>query len=168
MTPSSPAPLSSALPPIGCLHDEDLPWLPMDDALPGLAIKYLHIDAAANELSALLRMPAGTTLPRHRHDGRVFVYTLEGEWRYREYDWVARPGSAVLEPAGSHHTPEALASPTGYVITFNVMQGDLVLLDADGRETARENCRVALVRQRRHAHAVKGGVAPFVTQAGAA
>ncbi|WDD91833.1 2,4'-dihydroxyacetophenone dioxygenase family protein [Burkholderia sp. FERM BP-3421] len=153
-----------ALPPISCLQDDDLPWLPMAEHLPGLAIKYLHIDAAGDELTVLLRMPVGMTLPRHRHDGRVFVHTLVGEWRYREYDWIAGPGSTVLEPAGSHHTPETLSSPTGHVITFNVMRGDLVLFDDDGREAARENCRVALLRQRRHARGAPGASAPFITR----
>ncbi|WP_323122856.1 2,4'-dihydroxyacetophenone dioxygenase family protein [Burkholderia alba] len=153
-----------ALPPISCLQDDDLPWLPMDPGLPGLAIKYLHIDVAGDELTVLLKMPVGMTLPRHRHDGRVFVYTLQGEWRYREYDWIARPGSTVLEPAGSHHTPETLSPPAGDVITFNVMRGDLVLLDADGREAARENCRVALLRQRKFERSAARGAAPFVTR----
>jgi 2,4'-dihydroxyacetophenone dioxygenase len=154
----------SALPPIHCLQHDDLPWLPMADALPGLAIKYLHIDAARDELTALLRMPVGMALPRHRHDGTVFVYTLEGEWRYREYEWIARAGSTVLEPAGSVHTPETLASPSGQVITLNVMRGDLVLLDDDGRDVARENCRVALLRQRRAARGTPAAGTPFVTR----
>ncbi|AYQ91716.1 2,4'-dihydroxyacetophenone dioxygenase family protein [Burkholderia gladioli] len=161
-SPASAPPL--ALPPIHCLQHDDLPWLPMADALPGLAIKYLHIDVARDELSVLLRMPVGTMLPRHRHEGTVFVYTLEGEWRYREYDWVARAGSTVLEPAGSVHTPETLASPSGDVITFNVMRGDLVLLDEAGHDVARENCRVALLRQRRHARGAPSAAMPFVTR----
>ncbi len=158
------APLPTDLPPISCLPDDALPWLPMSDALPGLAIKYLHIDAAQDTLTALLKMPAGRTLPRHRHDGQVFVYTLCGAWRYREYDWVAQAGSTVLEPAGSVHTPETLGAPGDDVITLNVMRGDLVLLDDDGRETARENCRVALLRQRRHARSAPDDAAPFVTK----
>ncbi len=156
--------LQAALPPISCLSGDALPWLPMHAGLPGLAIKYLHIHAAEDTLTALLRMPAGQVLPRHRHDGQVFVYTLQGAWRYREYDWVAHAGSTVLEPAGSIHTPETLASGDGDVITFNVMRGDLVLLDDDGRETARENCRVALLRQRKHMRAAPDAAGPFVTR----
>ncbi|MCM2495596.1 2,4'-dihydroxyacetophenone dioxygenase family protein [Burkholderia glumae] len=155
---------AAALPPIHCLQPDDLPWLPMADALPGLAIRYLHIDAARDELTVLLSMPVGMALPRHRHEGAVFVYTLEGEWRYREYDWIARAGSTVLEPAGSVHTPETLASPSGRVVTLNVMRGDLVLLDDDGRDVARENCRVALLRQRRFARGAPGAGTPFVTR----
>ncbi|MBO2951628.1 2,4'-dihydroxyacetophenone dioxygenase family protein [Burkholderia pseudomallei] len=162
-SPLPPAP-AAFLPPISCLQDDDRPWLPMDASLPGLAIKYLHINVADDEMTVLLKMPVGLALPRHRHDGAVFVYTLQGEWRYREYDWIARPGSAVLEPAGSHHTPEAIASETGAVVTFNVMRGDLVLLDEAGRETARENCRVALLRERRFARGAPDAAAPFVTR----
>ncbi|KVE38267.1 2,4'-dihydroxyacetophenone dioxygenase family protein [Burkholderia sp. TSV86] len=163
--PPPPAP-STPLPPIPCVQDDDRPWLPMDANLPGLEIKYLHINVASDELTVLLKMPVGLALPRHRHDGPVFVYTLQGEWRYREYDWIARPGSTVLEPTGSHHTPEALASDTGMVVTFNVMRGDLVLLDDAGTETARENCRVALLRERKFARSVgtAGITPPFVTR----
>lgn len=163
MTPPS-VPLPTDLPPISCLPGDALPWLPMSPDLPGLAIKYLHINAAEDTLTALLKMPAGRTLPRHRHDGQVFVYTLHGVWRYVEYDWIAQAGSTVLEPAGSVHTPQTLGSDGEDVITFNVMRGDLVLLDDDGRETARENCRVALLRQRKHARTAPDAAAPFVTR----
>ena len=158
------APLPNDLPPISCLPGDALPWLPMSADLPGLAIKYLHINAAEDTLTALLKMPAGGTLPRHRHDGEVFVHTLQGAWRYREYEWIAQAGSTVLEPAGSVHTPETLGAPGDDVITLNVMRGDLVLLDDDGRETARENCRVALLRQRKHARMAPDDAAPFVTR----
>jgi len=161
---SPSAPFPTDLPPISCLPGDALPWLPMSPDRPGLEIKYLHINAAEDTLTALLKMPAGGTLPRHRHDGQVFVYTLQGAWRYLEYDWVARAGSTVLEPAGSIHTPEALESGDGDVITFNVMRGDLVLLDDDGREAARENCRVALLRQRKYARSAPDAAAPFITR----
>ncbi|MBS6362817.1 MAG: 2,4-dihydroxyacetophenone dioxygenase, partial [Burkholderia sp.] len=59
---------------------------------------------------------------------------------------------------------ETLASGDGDVITFNVMRGDLVLLDDDGRETARENCRVALLSQRKHMRAAPDAAGPFVTR----
>ncbi|WP_175921233.1 2,4'-dihydroxyacetophenone dioxygenase family protein [Burkholderia latens] len=158
------SPLSTDLPPISCVPGDALPWLPMSADLPGLAIKYLHINAAEDTLTALLKMPAGGTLPRHRHDGDVFVHTLQGAWRYREYEWIAQAGSTVLEPAGSVHTPETLGAPGEDVITLNVMRGDLVLLDDDGRETARENCRVALLRQRKHARNAPHDATAFVTR----
>ena len=72
------APLSTDLPPISCLPGDALPWLPMSAGLPGLAIKYLHINAAEDTLTALLKMPAGGTLPRHRHEGEVFVHVAGG------------------------------------------------------------------------------------------
>ena len=34
----------------------------------------------------------------------MFAVTLEGSWRYLEYDWVARPGSYVHESPGVIHT----------------------------------------------------------------
>ena len=121
------APLSTDLPPISCLPGDALPWLPMSADLPGLAIKYLHINAAEDTLTALLRMPAGGTLPRHRHDGEVFVHTLQGAWRYLEYDWVARPGSYVQESPGAVHTLVS-DDPNGMKTIF-VLNGSLDFVD---------------------------------------
>ena len=129
-----------------CLHDSDLAWLPMHPGLAGVEIKYIFVDTANDELTCLLKIPAGMALPRHRHEGPVLVHTLQGEWRYREYDWVARAGSTVREPAGSCHTPIALAHNKIDVVTFNIMRGDLVLISKAGNTIARENCNNALER----------------------
>ena len=43
-------------------------------------------------------------LGRHRHRSPVTAYTLEGAWRYAEYDWIARPGDFVQENPGVIHT----------------------------------------------------------------
>jgi len=57
----------------------------------------------------------GGMLGRHRHRGRVFGYTLEGSWRYLEYDWVAHAGSYVQESPGATHT---LVSDEGMKTVF--------------------------------------------------
>ncbi len=101
-------------------------------------------------------MRAGPTLPRHCHDGQMFVYTLHGARRYVEYDWVAH--------AGSVHTPKTLGNDGDDVVTPNVMRVDLALLDDGGRDTALGNCRVALLRQRKHARTAPDAAAPFVTR----
>jgi hypothetical protein len=46
----------------------------------------------------------GGMLGRHRHRGRFFGNTVEGSWRYLEYDWVARAGSSVQESPGAIQT----------------------------------------------------------------
>jgi hypothetical protein len=46
--------------------------------------------------------------PTHIHTGMVFGYTIQGMWHYREYDWIAKPGSLIYEAADSMHTYEVL------------------------------------------------------------
>ena len=56
-------------------------------------------------------------LGRHRHRGVVTAMTLEGTWRYDEYDWVAKPGDFVKEHPGVIHT---LYSDTGCKVNFTL------------------------------------------------
>jgi hypothetical protein len=37
---------------------------------------------------------------------------VQGRWKYREHDWVAGPGSVVIETAAMEHTRQALADGT--------------------------------------------------------
>lgn len=75
------------------------------------------------------KKPSG--LGRHRHRGPVSAYTLEGSWRYEEYDWVAKPGDFVQENPGVIHT---LTSDTGTKTLFFV-QGSLEFYDDEDRLT---------------------------------
>lgn len=127
----------------------DVPWLPLDPSQPDIRVKYLRLDPVGDEIVSLLSMPVGASLPRHRHTGSVTVYTLQGNWRYLEHDWIATPGSIVWEPAGSIHKPVMLESATGVVITLNIMRGSLEILNRKGTVVAIENCETALLRQRK-------------------
>jgi quercetin dioxygenase-like cupin family protein len=73
----------------------------------------------------VLWVKKGGSLGRHRHRGRVFGYTLEGSWRYLEYDWIARPGSYVQESPGAIHT---LVSDEGMKTMF-WLNGSLEFFD---------------------------------------
>tara|TARA_A100000171_G_scaffold49237_1_gene57896 strand:+ start:9984 stop:10499 length:516 start_codon:yes stop_codon:yes gene_type:complete len=68
-------------------------------------------------------------LGRHRHRGPVSAFTLEGSWRYEEYDWVAKTGDFVQENPGVIHT---LTSDTGTKTLFMV-QGALDFYDDEDR-----------------------------------
>jgi len=85
---------------IGAGEDES-PWVPFQ---PNVFIRHLSFDVRTNLYSNVLWVKSGGMLGRHRHRGRVFGYTLEGSWRYLEYDWVARAGSYVQESPGAIHT----------------------------------------------------------------
>lgn len=81
--------------------DADLPWVPFTDTV---SIRHLAFDVRNNSYANILWVKAGGKLGTHRHRGHVSAITLEGSWRYLEYDWVARPGSFVYETPGTAHT----------------------------------------------------------------
>jgi 2,4'-dihydroxyacetophenone dioxygenase len=123
------------------------PWLLLDKGLPGVLVKYLRINRADNETVSLLSIPFRTRLPTHRHTGAVSVYTLQGRWHYPEHDWIAEAGSFVHEAAGSRHTPKVLDCEGGVAITLNFVQGDLQILNQEGKVVGVENSATAIQRQ---------------------
>jgi hypothetical protein len=118
-------------------------------------VKYLKLDPIRGETIFLMKVPAGTQLPRHHHSGTVIVYTIEGQWKYKEHDWTAGPGSVVYETAATSHTPEALG---GDVQVLNIVLGDLLFTDDQGRVRAIENWKTGLDRYL--AHCKEHGIAP--------
>ena len=111
----------------GCLNDEDTPWIPFTPYSDEVELKYFKIDPVQGEVIVLLKSPPGAELARHHHTGTVIVYTVQGAWKYKEHDWVARAGSLVYETAASRHTPEALPG-TEDVIALNIVKGELVYM----------------------------------------
>jgi hypothetical protein len=85
-------------------------------------------------------------LPRHRTSGPTTIYTVQGRWKYREHDWVAGPGSLVIEPASACNTPQILGDGTDDAILLLMVGGDVFLLDAEDRVTSIENWRTAVNR----------------------
>jgi 2,4'-dihydroxyacetophenone dioxygenase len=81
--------------------DEESPWVPFKE---NTFIRHLGFDVRTNMYTNVLWVRSGGMLGRHRHRGRVIGYTLEGSWRYLEYEWVARAGSYVQECPGATHT----------------------------------------------------------------
>ena len=128
--------------------DEGLPWLPLAPYADLAHAKLFAVDPVHGEVVTLLRVSPGAELPTHRCTRPVTIYTLQGRWRYREHDWVAGPGSVVIEPAGPPHTPQVLPDGTDDAILLMVGDGDLQLLDQDNRVIAVENWRTALDRYR--------------------
>jgi 2,4'-dihydroxyacetophenone dioxygenase len=82
--------------------EEESPWVPFKGNT--VFIRHLAFDVRTNMFANVLWVKQGGSLGRHKHRGRVFGYTLEGSWRYLEYDWVARAGSYVQESPGAIHT----------------------------------------------------------------
>jgi 2,4'-dihydroxyacetophenone dioxygenase len=85
---------------IGAGEDES-PYVPF---VENVLIRHLAFDVRSNSFANVLWVKSGGTLGKHRHRGPVWACTLEGSWRYLEYDWVAKPGSYVHESPGVIHT----------------------------------------------------------------
>ena len=129
-----------------CSVDESLPWTPFAPHSELVSVKLYAADPARGAIVILLRASPGVELPAHRSTGQTTILTLQGRWHYREHDWVAGPGSVVIEPAGVPHTPQILPDGTDDVILFIVADGDLLLLDAGGQVVGTENSRTAVAR----------------------
>lgn len=135
---------------------ESLPWVPFLPYTTEGFIKAIKVDPIRGEWITLLKIPATMELPKHHHSGTVHVYTLQGNWKYKEHDWVATPGSFVFETAGTAHTPIGVGD--GEVITMNIVQGDWIVLGEEGQVLAIENWKT--VMQRYLDHCEKEGIEP--------
>ncbi|WP_206860576.1 2,4'-dihydroxyacetophenone dioxygenase family protein [Lysobacter changpingensis] len=139
------------------VDDEALPWVPFSPYADNVLLKYFRLDPIRGEMIVLIKVAAGTALPRHRHSGTVIVYTIEGRWKYREHDWIVCPGSIVFETAASSHTPEAV-SRGGRVVALNIVVGDVIFFDDSERVLAVENWKSGL--QRYLAYCERAGITP--------
>ncbi|MFC5610205.1 2,4'-dihydroxyacetophenone dioxygenase family protein [Variovorax soli] len=127
------------------IEDESIPWVPFAPYSNEVLIKYFKCDPIRGETITLLKAPAGTVMPRHRHTGTVIVYTVKGSWKYVEHDWIAGPGSIVFETAGSSHTPQALQNGEE-VITLNIVVGDLLFVNEQDQILAIESWKSGVDR----------------------
>ncbi|MCL6698057.1 2,4'-dihydroxyacetophenone dioxygenase family protein [Sphingomonas sp. NSE70-1] len=144
----------------GVIDGDPLPWVPFTPYADNVFLKYFKLDPIRGEFIVLMKAPADMQLPRHHHSGTVIVYTIEGSWKYKEHDWVARPGSVVFETAASAHTPEVVnvEGDSGYVLTFVIVVGDLVFMDENDNVLAIENWKTGL--QRYLAYCEANGIEP--------
>ena len=129
-----------------CITDDSLPWMPFVPYSDLVSVKLYRADPVRGEVISVLRAPPGAELPRYHQSGTTTIYTVQGRWKCREHDWVAGPGSVVIETAASEHTPQALADGTDDVVMFTVTQGELLLLDDEGKVVGTENWRTAVDR----------------------
>ena len=129
-----------------CIADETIPWMPFVPYSDLVSVKLYRADPARGEVISVVRAPPGVQLPRFHHAGTTTIYTVQGRWKYREHDWVAGPSSVVIEHPASQHTPQVLPDGTDDVIMFMVTQGELLVLDDQGKVVGSENWRTAIDR----------------------
>lgn len=109
---------------------DDLPFVDIGD---GSLLKVIQVKPQEGLWIVENIFKAGYEVDTHRHTGPVYAYTRAGAWRYKEYDYVNRPGSFLYEPAGSEHTLQAVEDDTQ--VWFQ-MYGSNINLDADGAVTS--------------------------------
>jgi len=104
--------------------EDESPYVPF---IENVFIRHLAFDVRNNAVANILWVKKNGKLGRHRHRGPVWACTLEGSWRYLEYDWVARPGSYVHESPGVIHT--LVSDDTNGMKTFFWVSGSLEFYD---------------------------------------
>ncbi len=116
------------------LLDLDTSKLPLiKNALPGVDIWPLFLDAENGLWVLRARFQPGTTLPMHFHTGTVHFYTTAGCWYYLEYpDQKQTAGCYLYEPGGSVHTFHVAEDADEPADGFMVVAGCNVNFDADG------------------------------------
>ncbi len=137
----APAPLDPSR-----IDPEGLPWMPFVPYSDRVSVKLYRADPVSGAIIAVLRAPPGCELPRCHHAGTLTIYTVQGRWKYREYDWVAGPGSVVIEHPTAQHTPQTLSDGTDDVILFIQVQGEILMQDESGEVIGTESWRTALDR----------------------
>jgi len=83
------------------INADEAGWHPW---VNGLMIKPYRYETMNGTSVFVLWAPKATVLGKHRHRGVVTGVTVQGEWSYFEYDWVAHKGDYIVENPGTIHT----------------------------------------------------------------
>ena len=78
------------------LQVEQLPWATFENPWGKSEMKLLRCSIVKESYTVIVRWPAGIVVPRHRHFGDVHVYTFNGSWHYKEYDWSANAAGTLF------------------------------------------------------------------------
>ena len=131
-----------------------LPWFPF--LSPGVHLKLCRANLSSGEMVLMIRVQPGAGLGTHYHNGVVVAYTISGHWRYRDADWIAGPGDAIIEPAGSTRAFEAVGEEAAE--SFVHLTGALEFRDEAGKTLCIENAET--LHGRYLAHCALHGIAP--------
>ncbi|HEY2814189.1 MAG TPA: 2,4'-dihydroxyacetophenone dioxygenase family protein [Acidimicrobiales bacterium] len=95
-----------------------------------------QVDIGAGLWVLRTKFDPGITIPRHKHTGEVFAFTIAGSWKYLEYPEVNTAGSYLFEPAGSIHTLTVPDDVDGQTDVWFAIRGANLNLDEDGNVTS--------------------------------
>lgn len=128
------------------LHADERLWVPQAE---GVSFLPLCLGVTQGYYVNLLRVRRSGVLSCHRHSGAVHAQVLRGRWYYLEHDWVAEPGSFVMEAPGETHTLVVPPDVAEMVTWFHV-GGGYTYFDAQGRVTGYEDVFTKLDKARAH------------------
>jgi 2,4'-dihydroxyacetophenone dioxygenase len=109
--------------------ESDLPFVKI---MPGVSVQVVHADIKAAIWVSRMRAEPGVTLPRHKHTGEVFAFTLSGSWKYLEYPEINTTGSYLYEPPGSIHTLHVLSNNSDITDVWFAIRGANLYLNGSG------------------------------------
>jgi quercetin dioxygenase-like cupin family protein len=137
---------------IAAMPDDERVWVPQ---APNVWFRPLLLNTVTGGWCNLLRVRRSGVLSRHIHPSWVTGYVIKGAWRYLEHDWVASEGSFVYEPPGEIHTlvVDEVAGEQEMITFFNI-NGAMVYVDEDGRQTGYEDVFTKREMCRAHYEAV--------------
>jgi 2,4'-dihydroxyacetophenone dioxygenase len=104
-------------------------------------------DTVTGAMANLFRYTAPGTIGRHLHASPVYAYTIEGQWRYREHNWVAKPGTFVFEAPGEVHTLIVDKAP---MLGFFVWMGGYQLCDENDNIIGASNVHTLITACDKH------------------
>lgn len=129
---------------------EDAKWYPLGKLG---SVRPILFDITNGGWISILKAEGAGTIQRHRHAAPVTAWTIDGTWGYREYDWVARAGSFVYEPAGHIHTLYIHPEQARMTAVFHVF-GPLVYLDEEGNAVDYDDAHLRLDRYAKYCREV--------------
>lgn len=139
-----PAPgLVRTISPPHALHRamDELPFVKIGE---GAELQLLQVNIEAGLWVIRTRLFPGITLPKHKHTGEVFAFTIVGRWKYLEYPEVSKAGSYLYEPAGSIHTLHTPKDNEGLTDVWFAIRGANLEYNADGEIEAVIDAAAAL------------------------
>jgi len=145
----APIPLALGIRPeiaVAAIPDDERVWVPQ---AAGVWFRPLLLNTVSGGWCNLLRVRRAGVLSRHRHPMLVVGYVIRGRWKYVEHDWTAETGSFVFEPPGEVHTLTVPADCPEMITFFNI-QGAMIYVDADGRQTGYEDVFTKIEMCRSH------------------
>ena len=155
-----PAPISTDAPLAELVSCSELPWFPF--LVEGMQLKLCRVSRSTGAISLLARVVPGTEVYSHYNHGLAVVYTISGQWRYREAEWLATSGDVVVAPAGSTRTFETVGAWPAEV--FIQLAGPVEFRDANDQTICIENAET--LHGRYLAHCALHGI-PAVDLTGA-